>query len=425
MRLRLSGTDYFHQVLHRVIVDHGGAGNLGQIRIRLSTSPDAGLLARAWRSAGEQAWTLGAHLRASLRGPHWIVRGPARLELEHGGSLDRLAVEHLRDGLPERGPRARLGCSMGSQPGIVLTWDHRLSDARGAMGLVSSLPSLADGGRLRDAWWRPGHRDMPGMPATAAARGLLARGAIDHLRPHRLARLWRPAAPPANPAAPLAHVSMVLDTVETARVTGRQLAASGRMSETPFLLACLAAGLEDLGGIGGDVLFPLAVDCRPRLGAPIIANCHSFIFLRVPAGLASRDLGEASRFLKDAYRAWVAADMTTKMSASLGFFPYIGVRMARAQLGYFKAGVAASCLVANTGPTVLPDSLFGIDVLGVDHVAAVPGMPGLAALFHRDRRGLGVDLIAAGDAARAVPPPALAQRLRHHLLERAFAGAPA
>ncbi len=425
MRLRLSGTDYFHQVLHRVIVDHGGSGNLGQIRIRLGSAADAVALATGWRRAGEEAWTLGAHLRASLRGPQWIVRGPARLGLEQGASLERLAVDQLREGLPERGPRARLGCVAGSDPGIVLTWDHRLSDARGAMGLVAALPALAGGGRLRDPWWAAGHRDTPGMPATAAARGLLARGAVEHLRPHRMARLWRPPVAAANPASPLAHAVLALGHEETARVTARQLAASGRMSETPFLLACLAAALEDLGGIRGDVLFPLAVDCRPRLRAPLVANCHSFIFLRVPAGLASRDLGEASRFLKEAYRTWVAADMTTKMSASLGFFPYIGVRLSRAQLGYFKAGVAASCLVANTGPTALPDALFGGEVLGVDHVAAVPGMPGLAALFHRDRRGLGADLIAAGDVARVIPPEALAGRLRHHLLERAFVGCPA
>src|SRR4051812_26044363 len=84
MRLPLSGIDFFHHVIHRMIRRHGGAGNHGQLRLRLASPPDAARVDAAWRRAGTCAWTIGARLRTSLRGPQWIVREPARLALEVG-----------------------------------------------------------------------------------------------------------------------------------------------------------------------------------------------------------------------------------------------------------------------------------------------------------------------------------------------------
>lgn len=424
MRLPLSGIDWFHHLVHRMVTDHGGGGNLGQACVRLSRPADAAALARAWSRVGHDAWTAGARLRTGLRGPAWIVRGPARLQLERGGSVRSVADAHLREGLPEDGPRLRLASAeQADDAGLVLTWDHRLCDARGVFALLAALPGLADGGRLRDRWWQPRHRQGVALPATAAERGRLARGSIETLKPHRLARLWRPRAEPGNAASPLARVSLVLGTEETAAADRRQATLTGRFGETAWLLACLAAALEDVGGIGGDLLFPFAVDARPRSGGPILANCHSFIFLRVPEGLASRDLAAAAKHLKDAHKAWVGADMTLKMSSAMSFFQLFGERVARMQISNFRAGVAASCCVANAGVTTLPESLFGARVLGIDHAATVPGMPGIGALFHRDARGLGCDLMAAGAVARSVPPERVAERLRWHLVERPLGAA--
>ncbi|MBA2481378.1 MAG: hypothetical protein H0V44_12010 [Planctomycetes bacterium] len=417
MRVRLSGADYFHHLLHRINQDHGGSGNCGQLRLRLERPlADPRGLEAAWHAAGQQAWTLGATYRSSLRGPYWRVRGPADLRLDiSDATTDALGDAHLRAGLSDVGSRMRLAYAAATQPGVVLTWDHRLSDARGVIALLDALPRLAAGGRLGDRWWSPGHREPAGQPATLAARGVHARGSVEHIRGHRLVRLWRPGVPADNPAAPLRRASMVMDP---ARVESRQRAATGRLSETPFLLAAVAAALEDIGGIGGDLLFPLAVDGRPRTGGAMLANQHSFLFLRVPEGLATRDLVLAARHLKDAHRQWVAADVTTKMSAALSFFPIVGERLARAELGNRGGGLAASCLVANTGAIALPETWFGSRVAGVDLVASVPGRPGLAVLFHRDRRGLVCDVIAAGAVPRLIPPEKLAQCIAFQLTGR-------
>jgi len=418
MRLRCSGVDYFHHLLHRLILDHGGAGNHGQVRVVLEGGIDVAAVARAWTRLGDQAWILGARFRQGIRGPYWSVRPGTSLVLERGEDLTALGERQLREGLEEQGPRMRLGYAHGAGPGLVLTWDHRLCDARAAMTILARLPELAAGTPLRDTWWVRGHRQVPGLPPDLAARGAQARQSVAYLKPHRHARLWRPAVEAGNRAAPLTRLQLVLSPAQTAAMDSRQLSASGRFAETPFLLACLAAAMEDVGGLRGDPLFPVAVDARPRLGGPILANCHSFLFLRVRSGLASTDLGAAARALKDAHRIWVAQDVAVKMACAMEFFPLVGERLARAQLGYFRAGVAASCLVANTGQTILPTQLFGAAVKGISHAAAVPGMPGLAALFHRQGMRLCCDLIAADQVATAMPLERLSQRLRYQMLER-------
>jgi len=418
MRLRCSGVDYFHHLLHRLIRDHGGSGNHGQVRVALDSAIDEAAVARAWSTLGSGAWILGARFRQGIRGPYWSVRPGTSLQLEQGDDLTILAERQLREGLQEDGPRMRLGYAPGASPGLVLTWDHRLCDARAALTVLGRLPQLAAGGRLRDAWWTRGHRQVPGLPPSLASRGAQARQSVAYLKPHRYARLWRPAVDPGNHAAPLTRLQLVLSPAQTAAMDSRQLSASGRFAETPFLLACLAAAMEDVGGLRGDPLFPVAIDARPRLGGPVLANCHSFLFLRVRSGLASTDLGAAARALKDAHRTWVAQDVALKMACAMEFFPLVGERLARAQLGYFRSGVAASCLVANTGQTILPTQLFGAAVTGIGHAAAVPGMPGLAALFHRQGMRLCCDLIAADQVAHAMPLTRLAERLRYQMLER-------
>jgi hypothetical protein len=450
MRLPLSGADYFHHLVHRLIVRRGGPGNCGQVRVRMTAPPDAAAVATAWRRVGERLWTVGGTYRAGLRGAWFRVRGPALLTVDHGPCLTEIADLHWRAGLPDDGARARLGVAIGGAPGLVLTWDHRMCDARGAMALLAALPGFladvvaADGaedsaagspekrGSIRGRSWLPRAREHAELPASLGERGSLARAALPHLGQRGRGDIWRPPGSVANVASPLVHAGMVLGAEATALATARQRATSGRLGETAFLIAGLAAALDDVRadspGESGDFLFPLAIDARAgAAGADLdidglLENRHGFVFLRLPAGLARADLTQAAKVVTAGLRAWLADGAERKLAAALSFFPCVGERLAGAEIGGGCPGVAASCLVANTGMTAVPDALFGSTVIGVDHRVAVPAVPGLAVLFHRDARGLGWDVIAAGQVARALPPAALAARIRHHLVERILPG---
>lgn len=407
MRIRASVSDVFHRIVDDLVRRSGGPGNLGQLRLHLDGEVDVPALAAAWREAGRRAPVLAATCVDGWRGARFDLRTVPDLVLETSATdIATIAGADLRSGL-SKGNLVRL--HLGSD-GAVLTWHHALCDARGAQGLLRDL-----GTGLREAWWEPSYRQDRDLPTTAAGRGRDARGAVDLLRPLRSRPILRLARTNGNAAVPLRQVTTCLGA-ETAAVDGRIRSIVGRFGETAFCLAAVAAALAEHGD--GLVVFPLAVDERAPGTTRCLANAHGFLFLSVDADLARRDLAAAARHLRDAHKAWIAAEGNRKLLAALSWLPLAGSRMARFQLGFGRPGLHASACVANTGATILGETWFGAQVRGVDHTIALPGNPGVAVLFHRDARGLGFDTIVTGALSRRLPPEALAARVRFHLCDR-------
>lgn len=419
MRQPLGPADVFAALLDGIIRRSGGAGNIGQLRLRLDREIDGEALARAWRRLGEEAWPLGGRVLHGLRGMRLCFAGPVPLSTERCTDLDATADVHLDEGTGH--VLARLAVA---ERGVALTWHHALCDARAASGLLAALPALAAGKRLGERWWEAGYRGIPGLPPTARERGQQAQQAMPLLKPHRLVPLWRPLeragkpVSPANRARPFARHTTVIGGDELTAFQGRQRQATGRMAETPFLLACVAAALEACLGVGGDVLMPLTVDLREAGDRRLLANCHGYCFLRVPAGLASKDLTLAAQHLKQAHRDWLAADGLVKLSSSMSWFSYLPERLTTAQLGNHQPGVWASCVVANAGASPITGEWFGAQPLALDHAALIPANPGVGVLFHRDARGLVFDTLACGRVVSVLSPARLAAALRQQLLER-------
>ena len=416
-----SGADVFHHLIDRGIRRTGGPGSHGQLIIRSDPVPEIHTLAGALRRLGRQAPLLRARWIGDLRGPRWRFAHPAptlrpELHVECGSDLEVLAAQHLQRGFIDDW-LIRFGHA---PEGIVVTWDHRLIDARGVMGLIDLLPRLAAGEGLEEAWWQPGYRDPSDLPLTHAGRGRLARSLLPLMRQQRLAHIWRPIrTDPVRRTLPGPYV--VVDLALGAKTTvldARIRATTGRFGETAFLLAALAGALETCGGIAGDLLFPLAVDIRAAGQARLLSNHHSFSMLLVPEGSATADLSCAAQQIKAAQRAWMVGDGVRAMAASLSYFHYLGGRRGQFEIGNRRAGVWASCLVANTGQARMSANWFGGAVTAIDHRITVPDQPGLAAIFSRDARGAGVTLIATTSVAQALDLSAVMVALRHQLVER-------
>jgi hypothetical protein len=415
--LRMGPADVFALALDRIIRHEGGPGNIGVLSVHLDRPVDMLHVSQAWQAFGRQAWPVAGRFHQGLRGLRLLLRGPADLHVETADDQDAARRLVLTTGTGRHLVRL-IRCPTG----LVLGWHHGLCDARAAQAILAGLGDIASGRPMREAWWTAGYRDQPGLPATAAARGRLASSAIALLKPHRLARLWKPLhagrrpPSPANDATP--HVAtLALGAAATAAMQARQRTAVGRMGEAAFVLAALAAALEATRGVRGDILMPLAVDLRPPGERRLLANCHGYAFLRVPAGLPSADLSAAARHLQAAQKQWIADQGSERMGASLQYFAYLPHRLVQAQLGFFGPGVHASAVAASTGKATL-STILGAQVTGIDHAAAIPGCPGVGALFHHDARGLVIDALAAGRVADVLPPSRLAEAIRWQLVER-------
>lgn len=399
--------DAFAEISHRLIRRAGGRGNHGRLVVALDAPPDAGLAAAAWRRLVGRWRPLAGRLAGGLRGARWQLPRAPRAALRLGAPGPVGAGVDAAAGVP-----ARLSVD-GAR--LVMDWDHRLCDARGAMAIVAALDAPPE-----EPWWQPGYREIAGLPTTAAERGRQARAAIELLAPLRARTLWRPPGGGPQLRGEPTHHHISLGPESESLIAARARAAAGRFAETPFLLAALAAALEAVGGVGGDLLFPLAVDLRPARQRRALTNGHGFAFLICPAGLASRDLAAAAGELKTGFAAWTRAGGERRLLCSLGYFPRLPLAVARHELGNRRAGIAASCLVANTGPSGVPGQLLGRRVLGVDHAVSVPANPGLAVLFSRDARGPGMDLVAAPRVARRLPPAELASAVAEQLTTRSL-----
>ena len=416
-----SGADVFHHLVDRGIRRTGGPGSHGQLIIRSNPVPEIQTLACALRRLGRQAPLLRARWIGDLRGPRWRFAHPAptlrtELRVECGSDLDVLAAQHLQRGFIDDW-LIRFGHA---PEGIVVTWDHRLIDARGVMGLIDFLPRLAAGERLNEAWWQVGYRDPSDLPPTYAGRGRLARSLLPLIRQQRLAHIWRPiSTEPVHRTSPGCYVVVDLALgAETTVLDARIRATTGRFGETAFLLAALAGALETCGGMAGDLLFPLAVDIRAAGQARLMSNHHGFSMLLVPKGSATESLGEAAQHIKAAQRTWLAGDGVRAMAASLSYFHYLGARRGQFEIGNRRSGVWASCLVANTGQARMSANWFGGAITAIDHRITVPDQPGLAAIFSRDARGAGVTLIATTAVAQSLDLSAVMEALRYQLIER-------
>jgi len=406
-RLGAGSGDVFALCLDRLVRRGGGGGNCGQLVVHLEAPPAVGVVAAAWIRLQHRWPMLRARLRRGLRGPGWrLPPGPCRALLVGPG-----AAGDLRDGLaPGAGELVRLRLEADR---LVLTWHHALCDARGAMAVLAALDRP-----WCEGWWRRDYRDPGELPASVLQRARRARGAVALLRPLRGIRRWRPPGAGATGGRELIVRPRCLSAAAAAALRERQRACTGRLGETPFLLAATAAALETVGGEGGDLVFPLAVDLRPPRDERALANCHGFVFLRVGAGAARRDLAAVARSLKDQLAAWFRAGGEVTMLCSVGCFGHLPERAMRAELGEGGPGLSAACLVANTGATRVPERLLGAAVRGVDHAVAPPAHPGLALLFRRDARGPGFDLVATRAVAARLAPAGLADELLHQLCHR-------
>lgn len=422
MRIPLSASDVFHRSLDQQIRRDGGPGNLGQLCLRTDRPVQIEALRAAWRTLAAQAPILGARIAGGVRGPRWLVPASIDLDLHCAGApLDEVAQRELRAGAEEL---IRLAASThAGSPGVVLTWNHQLCDVRGVQGIIVALPRLARGEALGEAWSAPDYRHDVEVPRVPAQRGRLAQGAMRLLRVLGRRDLARPAGRTRNAAAPVRVHHRVLGHTLTAQVDARAKAVVGRFGETPFLIAAVAGALA-AAGVEGDMLFPLAVDLRRPGETRLFANRHGFLMLPLAGAVVRQDLGAAALAVKAAHRDWLAADGVTKLLAAISWFPYAGPWFSRYQLGGGRSGLAASCLAANSGRSPLAGDWFGAVITGIDHVAVPPGQPGVAVLFHRDERGLCLDVVVTGALGRRLPPERLADAVVHQLVERPCAAAP-
>lgn len=436
--LYLNGSDVFFLGIDDEMRRDGQGGNVGQLAVELAPGADLDAVSRSAEEALaallERVPVFCSAVRRPLplTPPCWRrVRADDetprvhRLEPGDGADSARAMLDAvLSKGLPRKGMRARFDLARGAdgEATLALTWDHTLMDAQGAAGLLLALDALSrgDDSLLNDSLnandARNGIFEGLSRQGALSARRYLRRMVAYSERP-----LLSPGTNRSAPAASTACEVVALDEDETCRATENAASVCGRLSETPFLLATAARGLDALfvgrGRRPEAYLFPIAYDARRKgVGGPLLGNHVAFFFyLLTPDAFTSRDdlAREFRRQTIDQMRIDAPADVDAALDISRWFPLWWRRRLTRRQFG----GELGACFVSNTGET-LGDTreLFGAPIKNVTSAPAVPRRPGLAIAFNRFSNRLNMTLAWAQGALSEEEKQGLIDHIRQDLL---------
>lgn len=292
----LSGSDWVINTLDRVMKAGTCAGNQSQLVLLLATPPDpqrlrlainrllahfpvlSGTLARDWKLAPYWKVPRRPRLTESLRVTP--LTGDDLLAACTHGANQGFATEseHLAFQLLTAGDRSIL----------LMTFDHRLLDARGAEALLDLLRQSLEG------------IPLPDMPLFASSSELtrwkekFLAGRSVNRRIIALARETPRALPlPAGNRRGYRYRLIACDQTASAALLERAWREAGYLMESPFLLAVVTKSMHALhaarGTVGSSYLVPVTVDLRPGRDPlqELFFNHVSYLFYQLPAALGA------------------------------------------------------------------------------------------------------------------------------------------
>jgi hypothetical protein len=288
----LSGSDWVINTLDRVMKQATCAGNQSQLVLPLGASPDPERLRLAIdRLLGHFPVLSGTVARDWKLTPYWRIPRRPRLTAAlrvtplTGGDLLTACTHSANRPFPAESEHLAFQLlTEGARSTLVMTFDHRLLDARGAEALLDLLRRSLEGAPL------------PEQPVFASSSELtrwrekFLSGRNVNRRIIALAKETPRALPlPAANDRGYRYRLIACGPGESTALTERAWREAGYLMESPFLLAVVTRSMHALhearGTAGSCYLVPVTVDLRPgREPLPeIFFNHVSYLFYQLPA----------------------------------------------------------------------------------------------------------------------------------------------
>lgn len=290
----LTGSDWVIGTLDQVMKKATCAGNLAQIVLPLAAPVDAGRLREGLDHLLTRFPVLSGTVARDWRlAPYWKIPRRARQAIPL--QVTTLVADKLLPACeqsinrPFRTDSEHLAFQLLTDDAksiLIMTFDHRLLDARGAEALLALLGQSLDGVPL------------PAEPVFASSAELtrwqekFLAGRNVNRRIIALAK----ASPRALPLPPgrdrgYRYRLIACTTQESAALTERAYREAGYLMESPFLLAVVTKAMHALctarGVAGCNYLVPVTVDRRPGREPlqELFFNHMSYLFYQLPAEL--------------------------------------------------------------------------------------------------------------------------------------------
>ena len=410
-RYYLSGMDWIIGALNGYMVSTKVAGNHSSLVVRLSGEISEAILREKLNHISTALPLLSGRLKRDFANlaPYWQPAKPNfdpgfPLEIIHSASDDdirKLLVERLnRPFQNENEHLAFILLRMKGVDSLVMTFDHRVLDARGAelfLNLLSGedeLPSsdllkqikTVDAPELRDwsakfAAGRDVQRKIINMTKNAGCHVLMNGRVGRSIKPPELSCSFHKFTPS-----------------ETLEIESESERVAGYMMETVYLLAVSALAVHRVSAPKNKEWFfvPVPIDVRRKTdcGArKMLFNHFSFLFFHFEVSPEST-IESLAREIRGQLHAQIAEEFPEKMMASA----YLGRIFPNCLMRQFMRlpfnGKMATFVFANVGAGDPPENILGKGVESIQHMPRIPSPPGLGVFFSRYAGGLNFTLTA-------------------------------
>lgn len=410
-RYYLSGMDWIIGALNSYMLSTLTAGNHSSLVVELSGRISEPLLRAKLNNIFNSIPLLSGRLKRDFvnLAPYWFPGKPGG---DSGFSFDVFSSgssEEFKDALTKMLNRsfrsesehfAFLLIQRDEVDVLVMTFDHRVLDARGAETFLNLLsgegeePSsdLIDQIQIVDA---PELRDWSAK--FAAGRDVqrkiikMSKSAGCHVAMN--GRVGRSIKPPA-----LSCEFHKFTASETSKIEAKAEHVAGYMMETVYLLAISALALHEASAPERKEWFfvPVPIDVRRQVngsGRKMLFNHFSFLFFHFEVSPDSSVESLASE-IRGQLHAQIAEEFPEKMIASSYLGRIFPNRLMRQFMRLPFDGKMATFVFANVGAGDPPDEILGESLKSIQHMPRIPSPPGLGVFFNRYSGGLHLTLTA-------------------------------
>ncbi len=386
----LSGADCFHLVLDKHARKHNTGGNVMRKIFYFNTPLSFEKINSILTSSPVIYWLCNIKLvQASfLKRPYWKYgdKGREIILLQHHAENENLIPEIIlnRDITikSDRYIEADLVHYPSGSCAFILSWNHILLDAKGTTLLFEHLNQLSEN-KIPDF--------KVFFPDTEKKTSVLAY--IRNMYKVKSFIQTSSKAPVSSVASSPIKTSdgRTLTTIisfsetETKQINDNAFNTGSRFGPTLFLLACCSHVIHFINrqkNKAGTIWLPVPYDGRLRGAAgPLISNCVSFLFYRIPQNELS-NVHQTVRCLNTQMMAQIKDGIPRKYTMFLNMMRHMPLWLYYFLISRTGKGVFASFLYTSTGDNFnLLKSLFGVPIKNINMIPALTYPPGLTFVF--------------------------------------------
>lgn len=386
----LSGADCFHLVLDKHAKKHGAGGNVMRKVFYFNNALSFKKIETILKNSSVIYWLCNIRLKKGtiINPPYWLYNdgGNEIILLKHQSANENEIPEIIlsRDITVEskRFIEADLVYYPSGTCAFILSWNHILLDAKGTTLLFEHLNHLSD--------------KVPQNPDLFFPAKEKKYNIIEQIRNMYKVKsfIQVSAKPPVSSVAINAVKSgdgktckkiISFNADETEKIHRNAIKTGSRFGPTLYLIACCSHVIHLLNkqrNKAGDLWIPVPYDGRLRgdIG-PLISNCVSFLFYRVPKTQLS-DVPQTVKYLSGQMTEQIKDGIPQKYTMFLNLMRHIPLWLYYFLIYHTNKAAFASFLYTSTGDNFNDlKSLFGEPIKNINMIPALTYPPGLTFVF--------------------------------------------